>query len=269
MAFLADGSLLVSAPMTPSPDNPHIGVTDSSLEQIDIETGQRLRYVKDIDNQIKASWKMMYSFAVSKNSTLVAGIPAGDNKIASIFRTDNWSWQSNMNVPQNCEKQVFAKSLDFSPNSEEIAIGTYCGKMDIYAVKTGKVIHKFDLFPVEFSTNAVGFSPDGNYLAAGKKKEYSLQPIGDAIKLYRTSDWSSIPISNAKAEIIWSLAWSSNDELAIGDNTSLKVWKINTEGSVQTLNVTSDRGFYSVQFASDGRLAAATRNEVWIYKSFD
>lgn len=101
--------------------------------------------------------------------------------------------------------------------------------------------------------NAVIFSPDGRYVAAGGQ--------GQVITIWAASDWTvrrRIAIyESGVVPIIRALAWSADSQLiAAGlDNEQVRVWNVRTGDEVARIQHTDQ--VFAVDFSSDGKIAAS------------
>jgi len=290
LAFLPDGNLLTSAPIGDYSKDPRYANTSLidpryksleifSLIQWNPETGKPVRNIPDLGYPPKdLSIKVTYSFTVSLDGSLIAGIYLG--KYIAVYESQGGSLVQKLSIPQLPSHGDFAMSIAFSPDGQELAVGTGFGIVHFFGVRDGVLRRSFLAYynnahpKNSYGCPAIAYSPDGRLLATGKS--FIQNPIkGDTITtdIWRVSDNTKVASLTGSFFMfkgvenpapVRTLTWSSQGGvLAIGDGGSLRVWQID-ESSQKQLFVSESNKIYSTSYSPQGVLAFTNNNEVII-----
>ena len=265
LAFLADDSLLLPAPIGRSPDPPYRELYLTSFEQIDATTGKRIRYVEDKFYD-RGRRRIMETFAVAGGSSVV-GIPTGNPSLISLFETKPWALKKNFDVSEGDPRYGYARSLSLSADGRTLAVGTANGRLKTFDTPTGEPLLERDFSPTSHAVSATAFSRDGRYLAVGRTRNYAsgslkmqMLHVLEADTLEDVGFVPSISIEN-----VFSLAWGPDQALAIAASNVMEVGRIETDGSLTSFGTRMGRDFYSVVFSPAGQLAVAKGSTVLVY----
>lgn len=265
LSYLSDGSLLLPAPVGRSPDPPYQELFLSSFEQIDPDTGKRIRYVEDRFYD-RGRRRIMETFSVSQGS-LVAGIAAGNPALVSLFGTQPWSLRRNLEVSEGDPRRGFARSLSLSPEGSKLAIGTANGHLKTFDTETGRGLLDKDFSEVPYAISATAFSRDEAYIAIGRAKNFL--PNASDIQMLRILNADTLEdvqrVPQASIESVYSLSWGPDWRIALAASNVMEVATLDSGGSFRCLASYPGRDFYSVSFSPMGQLAAAKGSTVLIY----
>ena len=266
LAWLADGTLLLPAPMGRSPDPPYRELYLTSFEQIDARSGKRVRYVEDKFFD-RGRRRIMETFSVA-GGTRVAGIPSGNPALISLFQAAPWTLEMNFDVTEGDPRYGFARALALSADGAFLAVGTANGHVKTYDARTGEPLLDRDISKPPFTISAVAFSRDGRYLAVGRSrgwvKGYEREPmlmIMDAETLDDTG-----PGPQAALDDVYSIAFGPTLEIAVAASNQMVLGRIATDGGFTPLGAEPARDVYSVAFSPAGHLAAARGATVLVYQ---
>jgi WD40 repeat protein len=264
-AFLPDGTLLTAAPIGALPDPRSSTLQTFALIQWSA-TGTALRYIPDRGNQsINPPYCIgpANTFVVSADGSLIAGIN-GHNVL--LFSTFDYSNVTRFEIPPTPSHPDFPVSVAISHDTQLLAVGSGFGYVHLYQVNGAFSPTSFTAFPGG-SCQSMTFSPDDKVLATGRGG-ISVGEIDDGwTRLWQVSDRAELGRLTGGGGFVRAMAWSpDNETFAVGDDRSLRIWRMNKirpqlEVFRQTPEVT-----YSVAFSSQGRLASADGNEVKIYQ---
>ncbi len=265
-AFLHDGSLLLPAPIGRSPDPPYQELFLSSFEQIDADSGERIRYIKD-DFYDRGRRRIMDTFAVAPSGLLAAGIPTGNPSLISLFDTTSWTLSRNIDLSRDPKPRGFARSLALSRDGTRLAVGTANGFLKVYDTTSGDALLEKDFADASYAISAVAFSRDGATIAVGGSKPYGAN--GGAKRMVRFlvvdgADVLGVALDSAVGNV-YSLCFADDGLVAIAGSNSLSVARLVPTRPLDTLSSVAGRDFYSVSFSSDGRLAASKGSAVLIH----
>jgi WD40 repeat protein len=290
LAFLTDGSLLTAAPLgdyskDPRYANAPLPVNDPSYKSLDIfsliqwnpETGMPVRYIPELGNPPKdLSVKKTDIFTVSKDGSLIAGI--GNTAYVLLYETLGSSLVQKLSIPLLPKHKDGAMSIAFSPDGQELAVGTLFGMVHFFGVKDGALRRSFMAYPDDtylknsYGCRAIAYSTDGRLIATGKSFiQNPSKPDTTTTDVWRVSDNARVASLTGSFFIfggvknpskVRTLSWSpKGDILAIGDEGSLRVWEIN-EQDQKRLFLLESRYIYSTSYSPQGILAVTNDNEV-------
>jgi WD40 repeat protein len=276
LAFLSDGSLLTTPPLGDSPDPKYKTLSIFSLVQWNPDTGTPVRYIPDLGSPPSdISTKAANTYAVSKDGSLIAILWAHEVR---LYETRTATLARTLPIPPMPKHADIPKSLAFSPDGHELAVGTLFGMMHFFNVQDGTLRKSITAYPDEkYICNAVAYSPNGRLIATGEHKNYNLKdPSTIAVTLWRTSDGTnlaslagSVVVLQGKEEAdpVRTISWSpAGDLLAVGDDASLRLWRVSKTGQKLLLDKKMPHGTNSTSFSPNGMLAATDNNEVVIYQ---
>ena len=314
LAFLPDGTLLTATPIgdysqdpryanTPLTDPRYNTLQIFSLIQWNPETAKPVRYIPDLGYPPKdLSVKVTDTFAVSANGSLIAGIGGGFStvllydarrgvllhKITLPSFVVRWhrprirpKWMSPQqywSFPDGRIQQLkdVPRSLAFSPNGRELAVGTASGKVEFFNVHSGALTHSITAYTQSYSCSALAYSPNGKLIAVGKAKDINVSDPNDiSTTVWRvrsgtlvTALTGSTQMTQGKPEAtaVETLAWSpAGNVIAVGDDGSLRLWQVDHATPTLLLDVEKP-GTFSIKYSPQGVLAVARKKEVLIYQ---
>lgn len=274
LAFLPDGSLLIAAPigMYTDVDDSYPARTKGqirehvALVQWNAETGEVKRYIPNATTN--------ETFTVSRNGEMVAGI--GGNGV-SIYSGKTGTLLTTIKIRPRETLPDAANALTFSPDGNELAVCTAFGRIQFFNTLDGAHLRSFIAYPNdEYRCESLAYSPQGKVIAATKAKTSNVREPNDiTATLWNPTDGKpayflpgSTWVLHEKNEAVTSrtLSWNKNGTLlAVGDDASLRVWKIGTSAQL-VLKRDIRRGSFSVEFSSTGLLAATDNNSILIYQ---
>jgi WD40 repeat protein len=290
LAFLPDGSLLTSAPIgdyskdpryanTPLTDSRYDTLQIFSLIQWNPVTGKPVHYIPDLGYPPSdLSTKVTNTFAVSNDGKRIAATNG-----PKVFLYDG---ESGSLIKELSLDRDDARSFAFSPDGKELAMGTMKGQVRFYDSKDGSLLRSNEVYSQKwYACSALAYSPNGKFIAVGKYKNLdgglidgvfkSRSADSIAVKILRVSDGAVIDSLvgstekyNGKNDAlgVWSISWSpQGDFLAIGDERSFRLWKVESTPKLLLSEKTS-RATFSTTFSAEGMLAAADNDEVIIYQ---
>ena len=265
LAWLADGSLLLPAPMGRSPDPPFRELYLTSFEQIDPKSGKRLRYVEDKFYD-RGRRRIMETFSVAQG-TQVAGIPTGNPALISLFDAVPWKLRMNFDVTEGDPRYGFARALALSTDGTTLAVGTANGNLKTFDVASGEPLLDRDLTKPPFAIGAVAFSRCGRHIAIGRSRGYVAG--GEREPMLRIVDAATLedvgePV--AALEDVYALSWGPTGEIAVAASNAMMVARLGTDGALVPLAAEAARDVYSVAFSPAGHLAAAKGSTVVVYE---
>lgn len=265
LAFLADGSLLLPAPIGRSPDPPFQELFLSSFEQIDAGTGERIRYVADKFYD-RGRRRIMETFSVGGGS-LVAGIPTGNPALISLFGTAPWSLRKNFDLSEGDARRGFARSLSLSSDGQKLAVGTANGYLKTFDTRSGQALVAKDFSDVPYAISATAFSRDGRHIAIGRTKTYGPSASDVQMLCILTTDTLDDVgfVPRTPIENVYSISWGADREIAVATSAVMAVGKVEPDKKSQPLRSYAGRDFYSVSFSPSGRLAVAKGSTVLVY----
>ena len=279
LAFLPDGALLTSSPIGDfSANTPVTAAQVQTLETFSLiqwnpETGKPVQYFPDLGHSSKdLSNKVTDTFAVSADGSMVAGIH-GD---VLIYDVKTGTLLRRIAVPSLPKHGDTAASVAFSPNGQELAVGTGFGWVRFFSVRTGALIQSIDAYPEEYSCSALAYSPDGQRIAVGKTKGINVSNPNDiSTTVWRVRTGALVASlagstwrfrGKQEAMPVRTLAWSPvGNVIAVGDDGSLRLWQVDHATPTLLLDVEKP-GTFSVSYSPQGVLAVARKNEVLIYE---
>ena len=287
LAFLPDGTLLTATPVgdysqdpryanTPLTDPRYNTLQIFSLIQWNPETGKPVRYIPDLGYPPKnLSVKVTDTFAVSANGSLIAGIGGGFSTVL-LYDARRGALLHKITVPPVSGRKDVARSVAFSPDDRDLAVGTMSGKVEFFNVRNGALSHSITVYGEDYSCSALAYSPDGRLIAVGKAKDIDVREPNDiSTTVWRvhtgtlvTALTGSTQMTQGKPEAtdVETLAWSpAGNVIAVGDDGSLRLWQVDHATPTLLLDVEKP-GTFSVSYSPQGVLAVARKNEVLIYE---
>ncbi len=266
LAYLADGTLLLPAPIGRSPDPPYRELYLTSFEQIDPSSGKRVRYVEDKFFD-RGRRRIMETFAVARGLQ-VAGIPTGNPALISLFQAAPWALKANFDVTEGDPRYGFARALALSHDGGRLAVGTANGRVKTFDTTTGEPVLDRDFGSPSVAISAVALSRDGRYLALGRSRGYAASAervtmlrILSADTLEDVGPGAAVPFEN-----VFSIAWGAGHEIAVASSDRMEVARVEPDGTFVSRAAQPARDFYSVAYSPAGQLAAAKGSSVSIYQ---
>lgn len=272
--FLPDGNLVVNAPIGRSPDPNYKTLSIFSLIRLDANSLRPLQYIPDPGYVLRnKEGRVANTFTVSPDGTAVAAIVRRGVTVYGL-RSGLPLWQLQMPLV-SAQMGDFAESLAFTPDGQQLIVGTLSGRLNIFRMRDGSLLRTMNLFDL-YHCSQVALSPDGQLVAVGKNKKFNVpKPTNISTVVYRLSDGgvvSLLPGTTVKlfgadeAVPVWSLAWKPKSSLlAVGDAESLHIWRISRNGASQLLDVHLP-GLYSLKYSPSGTLAVGYGNHVAVFE---
>lgn len=103
--------------------------------------------------------------AFSPNSRLLAASGFGSRVNGVIYDIPTGKVVWPLLDPDGPSKYNIIKAISFSPDGQFVALGRIGGQIEIWSVKSGKLIKRFDAQSA--GVQALAFSPDGKYVVSG------------------------------------------------------------------------------------------------------
>jgi WD40 repeat protein len=278
LSFLQDGSLLTTPTLGPSPDPKYQTLKIFSLVQWNPESATPVRYIPNIadpSHGMPPNVGPTHTFAVSGDGAWIAGL---NGMGVLLFESKNGSLSRFLAIPDVPTHKDIARALAFSPDGKELAVCTAFGMVHIFSLQGGPPHLSFMAYPNErFSCGALAYSPDGRYIATGRHKSSVTPDLNEtAVDIWRASDGSKFSSldgstmrggAKGEAAVVRTLSWSQGgDVLAVGDDLSLRLWRVTESNQTLLFNKDISHGAYSVSYSPQGVLAATDNNEVVIYQ---
>jgi WD40 repeat protein len=288
LAFLRDDSLLTSTPAGGALTGRKYDNADPRYPRLDIfsliqwapRTGKVVRYLPDLGDPPGPMPEHIHKsdrFAVSADGSLVAGIAGVVGYGIFLYESKTGKLLMVLNLPQS-GRQSNPRSLAFSPNGRELAVGVSQGIVYVFDLGSGEISRSFIAYPnQEFACGALAFSPDGRFLATGRYKRFNIQheniisvdiwdmETGSIVN--RLEGVTSTLNNRRETAPVSTMAWSRvGNRLAIGDMASLRVWSISEPEPRLLLSREMPLGSYSVAFSRSGLLAATNKDTIYIYQ---
>jgi WD40 repeat protein len=153
----------------------------------------------------------------------------GGNSQGTDHRIHIWSAETGLEVASSEELGADTWDLAISPRGDSIAVGLHDGFLKIYSLPELSLVQTFN-HPGQ--VNAVAFSPDGMYIAAGVA-----EAEGGMIYLWNLDQAVQVRRSWAHPYSVPSLAFSPNGQyLASGAvDRSVKIWQVSNGQLHRTL----------------------------------
>lgn len=268
-AYLRDGTLLTTAPIGKSPDPKYETLGIFCLVQWNPATGQPVRYIPNLGRAPKglpAKTGSANTFTVSPDGSLVACI-SGPNVL--LFDTQSWSLLRWFGVPPTAKHPDNPNSVVFSPNSDEIAVGTGFGNVHFCKISDGSIRLSFSAFSGDFTSNigALAFTPDGQFVAASRTLIDIKEKDDGWTRIFRVGDGTLVARLMGSFGSIRTSAWSPDGNiLATGDDRRLLLWRTHRLPAPPSLFAAIQHGSFSMAFSPQGVLAASDADEIAIYR---
>lgn len=272
LAFLPDGTLLTSAPIGDYSDDPRYAntpLTDPryksleifSLIRWNIETGKPINYIPDLGYPPKDhSPKVTDVFAVSKDGSLVAAVGVSG---VFLYETRSWSLLRKLEIPHLSTRGDGASSVAFSPDGNELAVGTRSGKVHYFNLRNGSIRLSFTAYEEATLCEDIKFSPDGRFLATGRGLTNTDE--NGLVRIWRVGDGKMLTALTGGAGPVRTLSWNPNsDVLVAGDDKSLRLWQVGESAQKTQLIKKIFANVFSTAYSSQGILAASNSNEIII-----
>jgi WD40 repeat protein len=155
--------------------------------------------------------------APNHDGTILAVSYGNDDALAELWLMDDWGdHQKYMSLVGQSGP---AYALDWHPQQASLVTGSADGTLSIWDVETGNVLQRFDLY--DGIINAVRFSHNGNYIAAGCA-------VDSRIAIIDSRSNALIAELNAHRAGTDAVAWSADDKLVSCSDREkkLKVWSV-------------------------------------------
>jgi microtubule-associated protein-like 6 len=99
-------------------------------------------------------------------------------------------------------KDVWASSVDISPNGAFVAVGTFGGNLRVWSTKDWKIVYEKALCKKHIED--LKFSPDGQYLVCGAHDQ--------KLYLYNTSNWKKIKTFGRSSASVIHIDWTRDSQ---------------------------------------------------------
>jgi WD40 repeat protein len=298
LSILPDGSLLTATPAGDYSNDPvraHVTLEDPrysrldvfSLIQWNVETGKRVRYLPDVLNPLSELSQRVGptdTFVVSHNGLMVAGI-WGDKVL--IYESQSGMLLKSLDLPPSFGHGDIARSVAFSPNGQELAVGTMNGLVLFIDTSEWSISRSFTAYPnEEYSCSALLYISNGKMLVTGKHKNFdgelrngvwvTRSPSVIGADIWRVDNGDKIGSLTGsvvqlngidEAASVHSLSWIPLASiLAIGDGAGLLLWKVTPQRQTLLFSKSIHHGAYSTSVSSQGILAASDNDDVVLYR---
>ncbi len=296
LAFLPDGTLLVPAAGRPS--EPFKG----AVVGWNIVSGDKVRVYPDLEKTqsgiLSALKGPQEDFTVSNDGQLIAGL---DWSGVYLYDAKTTAMVGHILLPKvpktppefapppetpGIMNDIFS-AVAFAPDGKELAACALSGRVYFYDLANSRIRGEISAFPEGRWCTAVAYSADGQFLATGRQVLGHI-PLGRAplpedkpipepdtggVRIWRTSDSTLLTSFTGMRGDILTLAWKPTENiLAVGDNRSLRLWRISADAQTLLIDSRNSAGAWRVAFSSRGQLASAegsgstwSTNDVVIY----
>ncbi|MEQ9466412.1 MAG: caspase family protein [Ekhidna sp.] len=176
-----------------------------------------------------------------------------------------WDMETGQLIWQSKKLAEFVTSVDFSPNGDLLAVGSYADSISIFKTDGFSLLMKIKANAdrgVGYGVS-VTFSPDGKYLAVGEDNRTA--------KIYSTTDWSLIYEFKPEAGYCGGCGSITdireNQLLKLSNGTTFTRYNLSS-GKKEWEGQRSFRDIASVEFQPSGdHFLAATEDSVFVYLS--
>jgi dipeptidyl aminopeptidase/acylaminoacyl peptidase len=140
------------------------------------------------------------------------------------------------------------RNAAFSPDGSLVASSSWDGTTRVWQVSDGSLLKT-----LEKSVDKLEFSPDGSLLAT---------TVGDAIRLWRTSDWTLVGLLQKAGvqNLFTDMAFSPDGKLIASQGDELILWDVNGRNILRNLGATPEIGY--IAFSPDGSILASSQQKV-------
>ena len=274
--FLPNGGLLTAAPIGySSEDARYKSLEIFSLIEWNPKTAKAEHYIPELGYPpTDLSTKAVNTFTVSNDGSMIAAIKID----VLIYDAHTRLLMRRVAIPPLSAHQDGASSIAFSPDGNVVAVGTLFGKIHFVNLSDGSILSSINAFSDEqHQCSALAFSSRGDYIACGKHKVFDVENPSDiALEVWRIKDGARIAALKGatykfngkdEADVVRTVSWSPLENIvAVGDDESLRVWRINETGGELLLNKKISHGVFCTAFSSQGFFAATDNNEVVVYQ---
>ncbi len=173
----------------------------------------------------------------------------GGNSQGSDHRIHLWSTVTGLEVAQSLDFNVDTWDLAVSPKGDSVAVGLHNGVLAIYTLPE---LEQIQSFSHAGQVNAIAYSPDGMYVAAGVA-----EAEGGMLYLWNLEQGFLVRRSWAHPYSVPSLAFSPNGQyLASGAvDRSVKIWQVSNGQLLRTLPQAGQGT--SIRYAPNGEWIAS------------
>ena len=270
LAFLPDDAILTTQKLDFDISKPRY-----ALMQWNGATGGIVRGIPDVPMPQELGVGGAETYTVSKDGTLIAGI--GGKIGVMLFDSHSGKLMKAIAVPDVGQYKDNAMSIAFSPDSKMLAVGTANGYVHFFDPVAGSILNTLDAYHTDdYAVNTVAFSPDGQLIAAGKSKRANLPNPNDiGTNIWRIKDkvrLASLAASTWRfqgkdeALTVRTVSWMADNVLAVGDDGSLRLWRVDGDKPQLLLDKKMDHGTFDTTVSPQGLLAATDNNDIVIYQ---
>ena len=212
---------------------------------------------KSMEINLKETFMHREVVSCVKFSPNGAFLATGSNKLISLFDTVSCSLYAELDISNNSDKEIFIRSVSFSPDSKQLAVGSEDCLIRIWDLETRKIIHSISCHKQE--VYAVEYTPDGRYVVSGSgDRTIKIIDIERGESVATLDAFPTLPPHEFKDYGITSIAVSSDGSLIASGciDKIIRIWQFATkklvcslEGHVNTI--------YSISFSPDSRYIAS------------
>ena len=221
VAFAPDGITLASAS------------DDETIKVWDVASGSERQTISGHSSQVRS----------------VAFSPDGSRLVSNSYNSVKvWETQSG-NPLQSTSLSDQVWSSAFSPDGTRMATTSGKGRIDLWEVSTGDLLHT--LHDHTDKVLEVAFSPDGALLASGSGDE--------TVKLWEVQSGNLLQTFTGPVSLVSGVAFSPDGSLlaATSGNGNIQVWNVASREPVHTLTGHTNQTV-SVSFSPNGKMLAST-----------